>query len=76
MGKVRLSMEVSQSVIDLIDELADRECTTRSDIVRRALAVVKMAKEQFAVGNTHLGFTSDASKLDVEMIGVLTSNGD
>src|SRR5262245_16466428 len=63
MAKVRLSMEVSDDVARLLDDLAEDEDVTRTEIVRRALAVLKAYKDQIDVGRTHIGFTRDADKL-------------
>ena len=73
MAKVRLNMEVSEELVKFLDGLADREDTTRTEIVRRALSVMKAFQEQRAVGNTHIGFTSDPSKLDAELVGILNT---
>ncbi len=73
MAKVRLSMEVSDELAKLLDDLAEDEDVTRTEIVRRALAVLKAYKDQIEVGRTHIGFAKDADKLDLELIGVLTA---
>ncbi len=67
----RISIEVSDEVADLLNRVADSQQTTMTDIVRRALAVVKAADKQKARGFEHIGFTRDASKLDVELVGLL-----
>lgn len=72
MAKVRLSMEVSDELAKLLDDLAEDEDVTRTEIVRRALAVLKAYKDQIEVGRTHIGFAKDADKLDLELVGVLT----
>lgn len=72
MAKVRLNIEISEDLAGFLDELASREDVTRTEIVRRALAVLKAYKEQMDVGRTHLGFTEDMTQLDAELIGILT----
>ncbi|WP_420857471.1 ribbon-helix-helix protein, CopG family [Marivivens marinus] len=67
----RLSVIISDDLDELIDELAEDTGTSRTDIVRRALAVMKAFKQQKARGRTHIGFVDDASKLDAEIINVL-----
>lgn len=67
----RLSVNISDDLDKLIDELADDANITRADVVRRALAIMKAYKQQKQVGREHLGFTSDASKLDAELLNVL-----
>jgi Ribbon-helix-helix protein, copG family len=71
MAKVRLSIEVSKELAILLDSLAEAEDTTKTEIVRRALSVLKAYKEQASAGRTHIGFTSDPTKLDAELVGVL-----
>ncbi|WP_370314195.1 ribbon-helix-helix protein, CopG family [Sagittula sp.] len=67
----RLSVNISDDLDRLIDELADDAKITRADVVRRALAIMKAYKQQKAHGRTHIGFTADASKLDAELLNVL-----
>jgi hypothetical protein len=71
-AKVRLNIEVSEDLAKLLDNLAEDEDVTRTEIVRRALAVLKAFRDQIEVGRTHIGFTRDADKLDLELLGVLT----
>jgi predicted transcriptional regulator len=71
MAKVRLNMEVSEDLAALLDSLADQEEVTRTEIVRRALAVLKAYKAQIDAGRTHIGFVKEAEKLDAELVGVL-----
>jgi len=74
MAKIRLSIEVSQELSDFLDSIAASEDTTRTEIVRRALSVVKAFDGQRALGRTHLGFVDDPRKLDAEMLGILDSS--
>jgi hypothetical protein len=71
MAKVRLSIEVSKELAALLDSLAENEETSKTEIVRRALSIMKAYKEQAVVGRTHIGFTADPAKLDAELVGVL-----
>lgn len=71
-NKVRLNIEVSEELARLLDNLADEEVVSKTEIIRRALAVMKSYREQIKVGRTHIGFTRDSDKLDMELIGVLT----
>ena len=74
MAKIRLNIEVSQDLADLIDTLASSEDTTRTEIVRRSLSVLKAFREQQAVGRSHLGFAADPRSLDAEMLGILSTS--
>jgi len=69
--KIRLSMEVSEDVAKLINELASDTDTTKTEVIRRALSVMKAYKEQKARGRGHIGFTEDPTQLDAEIIGIL-----
>jgi predicted transcriptional regulator len=67
----RLSVIISDDLDRLIDELAEDVGTSRTDIVRRALAVMKAFKQQKKLGRDHIGFVQDSSKLDAEIVNVL-----
>lgn len=69
--KVRLSMEVSEDVAALINDLANETETTKTEVIRRALSVMKAYKEQKARGRSHIGFTEDPTRLDAELLGIL-----
>jgi hypothetical protein len=72
MAKVRLSIEVSKELAALLDSLAEAEETSKTEIVRRALSVMKAYRQQASVGRRHLGFTADPTKLDAELVGILS----
>ena len=67
----RLSVVISDELDDLIDELAAEARTSRTEVVRRALAVMKAFKQQKAIGRNHIGFVKDPQKLDAEIVNVL-----
>jgi hypothetical protein len=67
----RLNLDVSDDLHAYLADLASRRSTTVADIVRRGLAVMKAADAQVAVGRRHLGFVSDPTRLDVEIVGVM-----
>ncbi len=73
MSKVRLNIEVNQDLANLLDYLANDEDTTKAEIVRRALSVMKAYKEQIRRGRTHIGFADDPEKLDAEVLGILST---
>jgi hypothetical protein len=73
MAKVRLHIEVSRELADILDSVAESEHATRSEIVRRAISVLKSYREQRAMGRPHLGFVKDARRLDAEILGLLNS---
>ena len=69
--RVRMAFDASGDLVDLLDELALQEGTTRADIVRRGISVLIVFRQQKALGRHHLGFTSNPRVLDAEMLGVL-----
>lgn len=71
MAKVRMSFEISQDVADFLEELSREEETTKTEIVRRALSIMKAYKVQRKSGRSHIGFTEDPKNLDAEIIGIL-----
>jgi predicted transcriptional regulator len=71
MDKVRMNIEVSKELADFLDQVASSEATTKTEIVRRALSVLKAYKQQKAKGRTHIGFTDDPTKLAAEIVGIL-----
>ncbi len=73
MSKIRMNIEVSQEVADFLNLVAKEEQTTKTEIVRRALSVMKAYKNQRLAGRSHIGFTEDASHLDAEIVGILDS---
>jgi len=72
MAKVRLNLDISREVADMIEELADREDVTKAEIVRRGLAIIKAFADQMEYGRTHIGFSDTPKKLDAELVGILT----
>ena len=48
MAKVRLSIEVSKELAALLDSLAENEETSKTEIVRRALSVMKAYRDKLS----------------------------
>lgn len=69
--RVRVTFEVTPEVNELLESLANEAGTTKVDIMRRAIAVMKAASEQKRRGRGHIGFVEDPTQLDAEIIGVL-----
>lgn len=67
----RLNLDISDELHAYLADLAQRRGTTVADQVRKGLAVIKAADTHSASGRRHLGFVSDPSRLDVEIIGIL-----
>ena len=68
--KVRLSLQVTEELNRLLEEMADDSGTTKSDVLRQALALMKAAREG-KKKQRHLVFVSDPRKLETEIVGLL-----
>jgi metal-responsive CopG/Arc/MetJ family transcriptional regulator len=68
--KIRLSLQVSQELNQTLEEIAETTGTNRTDVIRQALALMKVAHSAKKEGR-HLGIVSDAKKLDTEIIGLI-----
>jgi metal-responsive CopG/Arc/MetJ family transcriptional regulator len=70
MTKIRLNLQVSEQLNKDLEEIADSAGTNRTEVIRQALALMKVAHQARREGR-HLGLVSDASKLDTELVGLL-----
>ncbi len=68
--KVRVDLQVSAEIDAMIGQIAGDAGTNRSDVIRQALALMKVAHEAKARGK-HVGFTSDPDRLETEIVGLL-----
>jgi hypothetical protein len=68
--KVRLNLQVSEQLNSDLEEMADSTGSNRTEVIRQALALMKIAHRARREGR-HLGLVSDASKLDTELVGIL-----
>ena len=66
--KIRLNLQLSEELFNELEEIASDTATTRSDVVRRALALLKAAHAGKKSGK-HLGLARNADRLDQEIIG-------
>lgn len=65
--KVRWSVDVSDELDRVVEDLAYEEGTNKSDVLRRAVALLRVAHDGKRQ-NKHLGFTSKPDNLDTEII--------
>ncbi len=73
MAKARLNIELSSELTEFLEGLAEKENVTKTELVRRALGVLKMYDQQIDQGRKHFGFVSDPTNLDAEIVGVIDS---
>jgi hypothetical protein len=69
-AKVRLNLQVSAQLNSDLEEMADSTGSNRTEVIRQALALMKIAHQARREGR-HLGLVSDPSKLDTELVGIL-----
>ncbi len=69
-AKVRLNLQVSAQLNSDLEEMADSTGSNRTEVIRQALALMKIAHQARREGR-HLGLVSDHSKLDTELVGIL-----
>lgn len=68
--KVRLNLQVSQELNRTLEEIAESAGSNRTDVIRQALALMKVAYTAKKEGR-HIGLVSDPRKLDTEIVGLL-----
>ena len=68
--KVRLNLQVSSELNSVLEEIAESSMSSKTDVIRQALALMKVAHNAKQKGK-HLGLVTDSSKLDTEIVGLL-----
>jgi len=68
--KVRMNLQVSAELNELLERIASDTGSNRSEVIRQALALMKAAHEAKQKGK-HIGFVTDPAKLDTEIVGLL-----
>jgi len=68
--KIRMNLQVSSELNDVLDKIAGETGTNRSDVIRQALALMKVAHEAKRNGK-RLGLVTDPSKLETEIVGLI-----
>lgn len=64
----RLSVVLSSEIAQVLEEIATSSDTTKTTVIRDAIALLKLAHDQKKKGR-HLGFAADESKLDTVVVG-------
>ncbi len=68
--KVRINLQVSPELNNILENIAESSFSTKTDVIRQALALVKIAHDAKRSGK-HIGLVADSSKLDTEIVGLL-----
>lgn len=67
---LRMNVQISKELTELIDAIADDASANRSEVIRQALALMEVAHKAKQSGK-HIGIVSDPSKLEREIIGIM-----
>jgi len=73
MSKVRLTMNIEESLKKYFDSLAKEEGVAFAELLERGLGVIKTFQKQRHIGRKHLGFVANRTKLDAELVGILNN---
>jgi len=71
-SKVRLNIDVNQEIADFLDDVAEQSGSTKTEVMRRALALLKVAHEE-KKRDRSLGFVSKDrdNVLETKIVGIL-----
>jgi hypothetical protein len=64
----RLNIVLSKDIAMALEEMAAATDSTKTAIIRQAIALMKLAHDEKKKGR-HLGFASSSDKLDTEIVG-------
>jgi len=65
-----MNLQVSAELNELLEKIAGETGTNRSEVIRQALALMKVAHEGKKRGK-RIGLVSDPEKLETEIVGLL-----
>jgi metal-responsive CopG/Arc/MetJ family transcriptional regulator len=68
--KVRMNLQVSAELNELLEQIAGDTGSNRSEVIRQALALMKVAHEAKRKGK-HIGFVSNPANLETEIVGLM-----
>jgi hypothetical protein len=67
--RIRLSLDVSPDFFNIIEEMAENSCTTKSEILKRGIVLLQVALSEKANGN-HLGVVNNKQKVVKDIVGL------
>jgi predicted transcriptional regulator len=67
--KVRLSLDISSELNDLLERLAEQSGSTKSEVLRKAIALMEVATEAKRQGKK-FGIADRDQQLSTEIIGI------
>lgn len=66
---IRLSLDVSPELNNVLDEIAKRTHSSKSQVLRKSIALMEVAVQEKENGN-HLGIVSSDQKILKEIVGL------
>lgn len=67
--QVRLSLDVSQELNNMLDEMAEKTHSSKSEILRKSIALMGVAVTEKSKGN-HLSVVSQNDQVIKEIVGL------
>ena len=67
--KVRLSLDVSPQLNDVLEDLARRTGRSKSDVLRQAIALIQVASNARSEGK-RIGIAEEGDQLSTEIVGL------
>lgn len=68
MANVRLSLTIDRSLRDYFKQMSLETGLPFEQLLARGLGAIKAFQDQKKIGRKHVGFVSDRTKLDAELI--------
>lgn len=66
---IRLSLDVSPELNNLLDKMAQKIHTSKGDVLRRSIALMEIAVNEREKGN-HVGILNQEQQLVTEIVGL------
>jgi predicted transcriptional regulator len=67
--QIRLSLDVSSELNNILDQMAEKTHSSKSEVLRKSIALMEVAVDEKSKGN-HLGVVSKDQKILKEIIGL------
>jgi len=66
---IRLSLDVSPDLNEMLEKMANKSHSSKSDILRKSIALMEVAVTEKAKGN-HLGVVNEDRKIIKDIVGL------
>ena len=67
--QIRLSLDVSPELNDILEDMADKTHSSKSEVLRKSIVLMEVAVREKAMGN-HLGVVSKNQEIVKEIVGL------